>query len=199
MSSRYLFVPSGWIRSNAPLNNAVGRFVPQLARLTIKFCKERAGSEGVRHFIERDVVAFAAANPQTVVYLKPRRNRTPVLVAEYLNGNRHWQSLEKYSREDVGAWLDVVRTASGKEFQTQNKMEYTETPTVQGMWNSFTNANPSTAAATFPEERLSRPFPHEKTASERLRELFEKQGKPEKEESPKSREEQLQLEREKQH
>ena len=43
--------------------------------MTIKFCKERAGSEGVRHFIERDVVAFAAANPQTVVYLKPRRNR----------------------------------------------------------------------------------------------------------------------------
>ena len=51
--------------------------------------------------------------------------RTPVLVAEYLNGNRHWQSIDKYSREDVGAWLDVVRTASGKEFQTQNKGPYT--------------------------------------------------------------------------
>ena len=169
------------------------------ARVTIKFCKERAGSEGVRHFIERDVVAFAAANPQTVVYLKPRRNRTPVLVAEYLNGNRHWQSLERYSREEVGAWLDVVRTASGKEFRTQNKMEYTETPTVQGMWNSFTNADPSTAAAAFPEERLSRPFPHEKTASERLRELFERQEQSKEEgESRRSEGEQLQLEREKQ-
>ena len=51
--------------------------------------------------------------------------RTPVLVAEYLNGNRHWQSIDKYSREDVGAWLDVVRTASGKEFQTQNKGPFT--------------------------------------------------------------------------
>ena len=79
------------------------------------------------------------------------------------------------------------------------KMEYTETPTVQGMWNSFTNADPSTATAKFPEERLSRPFPHEKTASERLRELFVEQQKSKAEESPRSREEQLQLEREKQH
>ena len=92
-----------------------------------------------------------------------------------------------------------MRTASGKEFQTQNKMEYTETPTVQGMWNSFTNADPSTATAQFPQERLSRPFPHEKTASERLRELFEKQETLKGEgETTRSREEQLQLEREKQ-
>ena len=71
----------------------------------------------MRHFIERDVVAFAAANPQTVVYLKPRRNRTPVLVAEYINGGRHWQSLEKYSREEVGAWLDVVRNIDEKNLK----------------------------------------------------------------------------------
>ena len=36
-----------------------------------------------RQFIEHDLVKFASANPSVVVYLKPRRNRTPVVVAEY--------------------------------------------------------------------------------------------------------------------
>ncbi len=83
MTSRYLFVKPGWIKANAPGNNGVGRFVPQLMRLTIKFCKERSTSEGVRHFIENDVVAFAQQNPHVALYLKPRRNRSPVLVAEF--------------------------------------------------------------------------------------------------------------------
>ena len=53
------------------------------------------------------------------------------------------------------------------------------------------------------QERLSRPFPHEKTASERLREMLSAQQRSpeEEEESDAVRgipEEQLQLEREKQ-
>ncbi len=71
-----------------------------------------------------------------------------------MNGERHWQSLNKFTREEVGAWLDVLRTSSGKEFQTQNKMEYTDTPTVQGMWNSYTNVDPTVALAKFPEVRI---------------------------------------------
>ena len=57
------------------------------------------------------------------------------------------------------------------------------------------------------QERLSRPFPHEKTASERLREMLRAQrGAEEGEEEEgggargrREEEEQLQLEREKQH
>jgi hypothetical protein len=51
--------------------------------VTIKFCKERPGSEGARHFIEHDVVGFAERNPHVALYLKPRRNRTSVVVAEF--------------------------------------------------------------------------------------------------------------------
>merc|ERR1712192_248915 len=89
--------------ANAPLRNGVGRFIPQLARVTLKFCKGHGDSNGVRQFIQQDVVQWAKKNPSTVVYLKPRRHRSPVLVAEFLNGERHWQSLHNYSC-DEGYW-----------------------------------------------------------------------------------------------
>lgn len=36
-----------------------------------------------RDFIENDILDFTKANPEIVVYLKPRRHHSPVVVAEY--------------------------------------------------------------------------------------------------------------------
>lgn len=36
-----------------------------------------------RDFIENQLLDFAKANPGIVVYVKPRRHRTPVMVGEY--------------------------------------------------------------------------------------------------------------------
>ncbi len=83
MSHRFLFLKHGLVTENAPGLNGLGRFVPQLARVTLKFCKESPSSSGVRNFIETDIVEFARHHPHVAVYLKPRRNRSPVLVAEY--------------------------------------------------------------------------------------------------------------------
>ena len=48
MTANALFLKHGWITANAPLRNGVGRFVPQLARVTLKFCKNHGDSNGVR-------------------------------------------------------------------------------------------------------------------------------------------------------
>ena len=175
MSYRALYLRRGWINENAPLNNGIGRFIPQLMRLTIKFCKERPTSQGVREFIECDIVKFAKENPHVALYLKPRRNRSPVIVAEYLNGERHWQSFHQYSRQEVKEWLDVVRNASGKEYQIQQKFEFTDNPSIQGMWNSFTNVDPQVALAKFPDSKLSHPRGAQISASELLIQLHEEQ------------------------
>ena len=66
-----------------PLSLGIGRYVCQLKRLTFKFCKSRPDSGGVRDFIEKDIVDFAKSNPAVTVYVKPRRHRAPLLVAEY--------------------------------------------------------------------------------------------------------------------
>jgi len=36
-----------------------------------------------RGFIEHDLINYAKENPGVVVYVKPRRHRHPVIVAEY--------------------------------------------------------------------------------------------------------------------
>lgn len=103
MSNSHLFLKSGFIRT--PLQNGIGRYIPQLQRITLKFCKNHGGSRGVRlvrnnitllyyrfslnflfidrDFIENGLIDYAKKNPGTVVYLKPRRHRSPVMVAEY--------------------------------------------------------------------------------------------------------------------
>lgn len=81
MSNSHLFLKSGFPR--APLANGIGRYVCQLQRITLKFCKSHGSSRGVREFIENDLVTFATAHPGIVVYVKPRRHRSPILKAEY--------------------------------------------------------------------------------------------------------------------
>lgn len=81
MANNSLFLKSGFIK--APLQNGVGRYIGQLQRITLKFCKSNGGSRGLRDFIENDLVEFAKSNPGVVVYVKPRRHRGPVIVAEY--------------------------------------------------------------------------------------------------------------------
>ena len=34
-----------------------------------------------------------------------------------VNGERHWKSVHQYSRQELKEWLDVLRNASGKEYQ----------------------------------------------------------------------------------
>merc|ERR1712059_19681 len=175
MSANAWFLKSGFITANAPLRNGVGRYIPQLARITIKFCKNNGNSKGVREFIQQDVVQFATQNPGTVVYLKPRRHRTPVLVAEYLSGERHWQSLHNYNCAEVGAWIDYYRTHSGREFMDQYKMTYSDHPSIQGMWHQYTHSDPSLATAQFPSPLLSEAGNVATSASDRLVELFNSQ------------------------
>merc|ERR1712013_261904 len=151
------------------------RFPAHLSRVTLKFCKGHGGSNGVRQFIQQDVVQWAKKNPSTVVYLKPRRHRSPVLVAEYLNGERHWQSLHNFSCDEVGAWMDYYRTHSGREFMDQFKMHYTDYASIQGYWNPHTHADPRIATAEFPHPQLSEAKNLESSASEQLVWLLEEQ------------------------
>lgn len=49
MSNSHLLLKSGFLR--APLQNGLGRFVPQLQRITLKFCKTHGSSKGLRFVV----------------------------------------------------------------------------------------------------------------------------------------------------
>lgn len=46
MSNSHMFLKSGFPK--APLQNGLGRYIGQLKRVTLKFCKENGASRGMR-------------------------------------------------------------------------------------------------------------------------------------------------------
>ena len=77
----------------------------------------------------------------------------------------------------VAQWLDYYRNHSGKNYLVQKKYEFSEHPSIQGMWTPFVHADPEIATAKFPLEKLTQPLGVPKSASEYLKELHENQSK----------------------
>ncbi|VDO73527.1 unnamed protein product [Schistosoma margrebowiei] len=126
------------------------RFVPQLQRITLKCCKFRQDSQGVRDYIENHLVDFARDNPATVIYVKPRRNRPPLLVAEYRRfeylriiiiisvcGNWQYVRAKDMTCEEIANWINFLRTRSGVNIFPMYKYWSTKRPSIQGMWHPF--------------------------------------------------------------
>ncbi|XP_011644280.1 39S ribosomal protein L43, mitochondrial [Pogonomyrmex barbatus] len=105
----------------------------------------------MRNFIEHDLVNYAKENPGIVVYIKPRRHRHPVIVAEYLNGDRQWMEVANYSRDDIIKWMELLRTQfhDGPSLRLR-KLWHTEFPSIQGPWTPFIFRNPMLNLAQFP-------------------------------------------------
>nr|CAD7454530.1 unnamed protein product [Timema tahoe] len=151
MSNSHLFLKSGFPR--APLQNGIGRVVLQLQRITFKFCKNHGASRGIREFLETDLIDFSKNNPGIVVYVKPRRHRSPNLTVEYLNGERQVINCHNFSREEVSKWVTLLRTQSGNPTIRYRKLWHTDSPSIQGPWTPFTNRRPELNLAQFPREK----------------------------------------------
>nr|CAH7735726.1 unnamed protein product [Callosobruchus chinensis] len=174
MSNSHLFLKSGFI--NVPLQNGVGRYVCQLQRVVLKFCKNNGSSRGMRDFIESDLVNFAKDNPEVVLYLKPRRHRTAVIKAEYLNGDEQWLNCRNSTNEEILKWLNMLVTQSQNHTSTRiRKLWHTDNPSIQGPWTPFTFRDPKLNLASFPNEELAKPQDSNETNHETLIELFKKQ------------------------
>lgn len=100
----------------------------------------------------------------------------PVIVAEYLNGDRHWLCARNWTEDEVTKWVHLLRTQNKNSSGTRlRKLTHTEMPSIQGPWTPYTLANPELNVTTFPAEELSKPVDIEQSATEKLLELFEKQ------------------------
>lgn len=119
---------------------------------------------------------FSTNNPGVVVYVKPRRHRLPVIVGEYLNGDRHWMCVRNNTEEEITKWVELLRTQNGNTSASRLlKLIHTEQPSIQGPWTPYAHANPALNTTTFPDDRLSTPVDIEQSATEKLLEIFEKQ------------------------
>uniref|UniRef100_A0A095A461 Large ribosomal subunit protein mL43 n=1 Tax=Schistosoma haematobium TaxID=6185 RepID=A0A095A461_SCHHA len=94
-------------------------------------------SETEGDYIENHLVDFARDNPATVIYVKPRRNRPPLLVAEYLCGNWQYVRAKDMTCEEIANWINFLRTRSGVNIFPMYKYWSTKRPSIQGMWHPF--------------------------------------------------------------
>ncbi|XP_014248775.1 39S ribosomal protein L43, mitochondrial [Cimex lectularius] len=173
MSNSHLFMVSGFPR--APLQNGIGRYVCQLKRITLKFCKSNGDSKGFREFLETELVNFANKNPGVVVYVKPRRHRAPTLTAEYLNGQKDYINCHNFSKEEVYKWINLFTQRSGKEVMRYRKNWQTNNPSIQGIWTPTKFRDPKLNLTVFPIEGLNGPKNPKPTATQLLLEMFEKE------------------------
>ncbi|CDI98212.1 mitochondrial ribosomal protein l43 [Echinococcus multilocularis] len=166
-----------------PLSLGIGRYVCQLKRVTFKFCKSRGDSRGVRDFIESEIVNFARANPSVVFYIKPRRHRAPLLVAEYLNGNWQYLRMAKMSSQEICAWLQFMITRSGENIFPIYKPRSSHMPSIQGMWSPYDTPDLPDSLMTPSEiiENLQElsvcDFPWEQSAQDYLQQIHEQRQK----------------------
>ncbi|XP_013112622.1 large ribosomal subunit protein mL43 [Stomoxys calcitrans] len=179
MSNSHIFLKSGFPRS--PLQNGVGRYVCQLQRVTLKFCKNNGSSRGMREFIENDLLQFARENPGVVVYVKPRRHRAPVLVGEYLDGEREWINCRNSTKDDILKWINFIKLQNGPSSSTRlRKMWHTNIPSIQSPWTPFILRHPSDNLVNFPTTEHSTPLDKQESATEKLLEVFRAQNNSEK-------------------
>lgn len=148
-----------------------GRYVNQIARLTLKFCKNSGGSREVRKFIETRLVDVARQNPGCVIYVKPRLFKSAVMTADYLNGGHQYLSLHHMSCAQVEAWMSWFLTRSGQELYKLQRPNTTYRPSIQGIWSPFYFRDPKTNLMQFPSQELGVCKPARPSATEQLLKL----------------------------
>ncbi|XP_037547146.1 39S ribosomal protein L43, mitochondrial [Nematolebias whitei] len=133
--------PSRFLKS--VLQNGVGRYVCQLKRVSIIFSRKRASSLGARDFIEEGVMDYAKKNPGTVVYVSAQQCLSPKIVAEYLNGNTREEPIINKTSQEILEVLTKLANQSGLDVIRIRKPFHTDSNSIQGQWNPFTNRPPS--------------------------------------------------------
>ncbi|KAM9379665.1 large ribosomal subunit protein mL43 [Phaethornis superciliosus] len=124
---------------SAVLHNGVGRYVRQLQRLQLLFSPTWADSRGARQFVEEEALEFARKHPDVVLYVSPRSERAPVLVAEYLNGTVREELIASKTSEEILQLATKLARQSGLDIIRIRKPFHTDNPSIQGQWHPLTN------------------------------------------------------------
>ncbi|KAK6022334.1 hypothetical protein OSTOST_11975 [Ostertagia ostertagi] len=151
-----------------PAYNGVSRYVPQLHRITFRFCKQSEASVGVRNFIERRILELGARVPSVVVYTQPVRNTVPVIRAEYGNGRIVQLNAKNMSMEDVERDVNLLYSRSGLPVVKLESPQSAATPSVQGEWTPMTWLSPRVNSAKLPDPQFSEHKTSKVTATEFL-------------------------------
>eukprot|EP00053_Salpingoeca_punica_P003738 m.44933 g.44933 ORF g.44933 m.44933 type:complete len:154 (+) comp12385_c0_seq1:65-526(+) len=123
--------------------NGITRYICQLRKLTLHYCRHGGSSQGARTFIEGDLLRLAQQHPEVVWEARVRHNSHPFVVAEFLNGRTRSVGLKNLPVEQIAEHLNNLRTSSGDKIQQIKKTTITKRPSLQGTWHPFLNTAPA--------------------------------------------------------
>eukprot|EP00049_Salpingoeca_infusionum_P024691 m.16692 g.16692 ORF g.16692 m.16692 type:complete len:123 (-) comp7178_c0_seq1:321-689(-) len=117
--------------------NAFGRYVCQLRKLRITYCRGNPSSQGTREFIDKALGEFVKANPQVVVEVAPVPSRQPKLTGFFLNGRSKVVPIENRNASEVESFVTRLRNESGGKVKKIGNWTRSNTPSIQGDWQGF--------------------------------------------------------------
>jgi large subunit ribosomal protein L43 len=91
------------------------RGVRQLKELLIRYSDIDGSSRGVREWIQKDVVAFAQANPSVTIRTEKKRNVHPFVRGMYENGNSKTICIKNETPEGVFGFVKDLRNQIGRK------------------------------------------------------------------------------------
>uniref|UniRef100_A0A0N4ZKT2 Large ribosomal subunit protein mL43 n=1 Tax=Parastrongyloides trichosuri TaxID=131310 RepID=A0A0N4ZKT2_PARTI len=154
-----------------PNNNGVSTYIPQLHRVTLRFCKQNEASSGVRSFIKYHLNEFATKNPSVVVYTTPARQTVPTIRAEYGNGRTVHINIKSFTLEQVSQHMYYILSRSGEPIEKLISKQTSIQPSIQGEWNPFTFRESEQNISELPDDKFSKFLFPKQSATEYIKNL----------------------------
>ena len=114
----------------------MNRGVPQLKKLTVRWCNWGGSSRGMIEFIQHGLVPFAHENPSCEIVTELKRGRHPCLFAEYVRGFDKAVGVKNRSAEEISAVVAALRDSSGRKMKPMKKPVLSRARSVQGRWTA---------------------------------------------------------------
>ena len=80
--------------------------------------------------------------------------------------------VHQFTREKITKWIEFMRTRKGDTIVRILKKQQTHNPSIQGVWNPFTNKQPQLAIEQFPSKKFQEPKNKETSATEKILQLY---------------------------
>ncbi|ORX57505.1 hypothetical protein DM01DRAFT_1319439 [Hesseltinella vesiculosa] len=127
-----------------PVSNGAGAFVLQCRKLVFNYCEHWGSSSGMVNYIKKDLVKFAAENPQIEIVVQQRKAHHPIIRGYYLNGRDKVICTRNMQANEIGNKVRLLQSSSGEKLKLLAKKPVISTnESVRGIWSPF-HSNPHT-------------------------------------------------------
>jgi hypothetical protein len=88
-----------------------------------------------------------------------------------VNGSSHVLHVSQFSHDKLSKWIEFMKTRKGGNLVRLFKKQKTDNPSVQGVWNPFTNKHPIGSIEKYPSVKYEQPLNSRLTATQKILEL----------------------------